>query len=113
MMNALIAKARDLLTGLQTQWCESKNELFPCKECLVKPTCTKACERIIMDNNKLKEVSFEYKCCPDCGSTEFSEGPSGGLCTNIKCCSCGHWFNISPFTFERIHFNKETGVFEK
>lgn len=46
---------------------------------------------------------FGNKACPDCGGTQLYEGPSGGISTNIKCASCGHWFNVSPFTVERIN----------
>jgi len=33
--------------------------------------------------------------CTYCGGTEFYEGPSGGLSTNILCANekCRHWFN--------------------
>lgn len=35
--------------------------------------------------------------CPDCGKkTDFYEGPSGGMSTNIFCAQCGHGFNITP-----------------
>jgi hypothetical protein len=40
--------------------------------------------------------------CPDCGSSDFIEGPSGGMCTNIMCAGCGAKFNMSPFGAERI-----------
>ena len=40
--------------------------------------------------------------CPDCGSVEFFEGPSGGICTNILCAVCGSRFNVSMFFAERI-----------
>jgi DNA-directed RNA polymerase subunit RPC12/RpoP len=32
--------------------------------------------------------------CPDCGSKDFIEGPSGGICTNYTCAECGSRFNI-------------------
>lgn len=34
--------------------------------------------------------------CPDCQSDNFLEGPSGGMCVNVKCENCGHTFNIFP-----------------
>lgn len=41
--------------------------------------------------------------CPDCGSTKFLEGPSGGMCVNFKCATCGSKFNdMGPFGVERI-----------
>jgi hypothetical protein len=45
--------------------------------------------------------------CPDCGSHEFLEGPSGGASTNIKCANelCGSKFNVTGGGFniaERI-----------
>lgn len=43
------------------------------------------------------------KGCPDCGSTRFYEGPSGGMCINIECVDCGSKFNVGPFQHaERI-----------
>lgn len=35
--------------------------------------------------------------CPDCGNTEFYEGPSGGLCINVKCANeaCGTRLNVA------------------
>lgn len=32
--------------------------------------------------------------CPDCGSKDFYEGPSGGVCTNWECAGCGSRFNV-------------------
>lgn len=37
------------------------------------------------------------KGCLDCGSMEFQEGPSGGLCTNFKCADCGSEYNVNMF----------------
>jgi hypothetical protein len=36
--------------------------------------------------------------CPDCGGTQFREGPSGGISTNWVCDNeaCGSRFNIAP-----------------
>ena len=50
----------------------------------------------------LKKCLFEEKCCWYCGSEQFFEGPSGGMCQNIACASCGARYNISPFTVELI-----------
>ena len=46
--------------------------------------------------------------CPDCGGTEFKEGPGGGDATNIEC-RCGSRFNdIGPFSLERIGQDKKS-----
>ncbi len=102
------------LTGLQMRWegklmfkflkREEKN-LFPCKECLVRATCKQACDKIEMDDNKVADIAYKHGKCPDCGSEDFREGPSGGISTNIMCASCNHWFNTTPVVrqFERIH----------
>jgi hypothetical protein len=36
--------------------------------------------------------------CTYCGGTEFYEGPSGGMSTNVLCANpkCRHWFNATP-----------------
>ena len=58
----------------------------------------------------MKELTeYEKKCflegkCPDCGSTKFYEGPSGGSSTNWECAGengvfgCGHKFNLCFFS---------------
>ena len=79
---------------------------FPCSdnECLVRVACTKPCEKIEMDEDKLLDIFTELKGCPDCGTKDFYEGPSGGMSQNMKCSGCGHWFNFClPFSIERIH----------
>lgn len=76
-------------------WVEKKKKkIFPCKSCLLFPNCSKICDKIEMDNDKIRAFLRQHKCCPDCGTSEFYEGPSGGLCTNFQCAGCGHWFNI-------------------
>jgi hypothetical protein len=79
--------------------------LFPCKECIVRPACKQACEKIEMDDEKLSEMVYKNKCCPDCGSDDFQEGPSGGMSINMRCDSCHHWFNVCDVVrqFDRIH----------
>ncbi len=81
---------------------------FPCSsdKCLVRAACTKACEKIEMDDEKILDLFMKYKCCPDCGNDKFMEGPSGGASTNVKCDYCGHWFNLAiPMFVQRIHMN--------
>lgn len=76
-------------------WWEKKEEKeFPCKTCLLYPNCSKICDKIEKDNDKIRVFIKQHRCCPDCGSSEFYEGPSGGGSTNFKCAGCGHWFNI-------------------
>lgn len=41
--------------------------------------------------------------CEACDGDEFLEGPSGGLCTNIKCVNCSAEYNFGPGIMERIH----------
>ena len=38
--------------------------------------------------------------CTYCGGTDFYEGPSGGMSTNVLCANkeCRHWFNSTPMT---------------
>jgi hypothetical protein len=83
---------------------------FPCRSdnCLVRAACTKPCDKLMMDPKLLRDFVEENKCCPDCGSQEFYEGPCGGLSQNVKCAGCGHWFNFAlPVFVERIHISKE------
>lgn len=86
---------------------------FPCSsdECLVRMACTKACDKIEMDDNNVMKLFLRYNGCPDCGSEKFMEGPAGGGAQNIKCRGCGHWFNVGlPLFIQRIHINSN-GVF--
>ncbi len=45
----------------------------------------------------LEEVELESNRCLNCGDNRWYEGPSGGLSINIKCVTCGLWFNSVPF----------------
>jgi hypothetical protein len=48
--------------------------------------------------------------CPDCGATDFYEGPSGGMSVNIMCAKCSSWFNhMGPFGIERIRWSVPEG----
>lgn len=78
--------------------------MFPCVECLVFACCSdkSTCDKIIKDEQKLVAFFRKYKCCPDCGSEEFLEGPRGGMCTNMMCAVCNHKFNMSPVSIQRI-----------
>lgn len=92
-----------------------KSDVFPCKSdrCLVRVSCTKACEKIIMDDKQLMETFLKYNACPDCGSESFKEGPHGGLSINVKCNGCGHYFNFGlPLFINRIHIGP-SGEFQE
>ena len=43
--------------------------------------------------------------CAYCGGTEFYEGPSGGMSTNVLCANpeCRHWFNYSPLGMDDLN----------
>jgi hypothetical protein len=98
-------------------WKKTKNKIvkpyFPCSDdnCLVRAACTKPCEKIEMDDDKLVELFDKYNnVCPDCGNKGFFFGPCGGMSQNIKCTKCGHYFNAAlPFFVQRIHVSG--GVF--
>lgn len=82
--------------------------VFPCSDdnCLVRVSCKQACDKLIMNDDKLKDAFLEYNACPDCGSESFHEGPSGGMATNVKCNGCGHGFNFGlPLFIQRIHID--------
>lgn len=89
--------------------------VFPCSsdECLVRVSCRQLCSNVIMDRTLLKDAFIKNNCCPDCGSTKFMEGPTGGMCTNVKCTGCGHWFNFAlPVMIERIHVAEDGRLYE-
>jgi len=79
---------------------------FPCSSdnCLVRAACTRPCDKLVMDDEGVKELFLKYNACPDCGSEAFYEGPSGGMATNVQCQGCGHWYNMGlPMFIQRIH----------
>lgn len=79
---------------------------YPCVGCVVFASCTKMCDKLEMDEDKIFKHFMEYNTCIDCGSEKFSEGPTGGMCVNVKCVSCGHWFNLAlPLFIQRIRIN--------
>jgi DNA-directed RNA polymerase subunit RPC12/RpoP len=49
-------------------------------------------EDLLSDEQK----ALEEGRCPDCSSTDFFEGPCGGMSVNIKCAHCGSKFNVVP-----------------
>jgi len=51
--------------------------------------------------------------CPNCGSDQWYEGPSGGMAVNIKCANCGLWFNSTPFGLDFIGIKELAGESKK
>lgn len=93
-------------------WKKEKQEeqKFPCSSdnCLIRMSCSKPCEKIEMDDDKLMDLFMKYNACPDCGCENFAEGPSGGAATNVRCNGCGHYYNFAlPVFIQRIHVTKE------
>lgn len=56
---------------------------------------------IIYSFKKKRKKSGMPKCMY-CGGTEWYEGPTGGMMTNILCANkaCRHWFNFCPSPFD-------------
>lgn len=77
---------------------------FPCEGCLILPMgCSELCDKVEMDENKLRDTVMESECCPDCGCKELAAGPCGGMCQNVTCRRCGHRFNFGlPLLVNRI-----------
>lgn len=78
---------------------------FPCKECLILATggCREICDKVEINEYKIKELFETHMVCIDCGSDKMLEGPSGGMCQNVKCAKCGHKFNFGlPLFIHRI-----------
>lgn len=57
------------------------------------------------DPPEAKEATCGKPRCSYCGGTDFFEGPSGGVCVNIRCANekCRHWFNFTPFGLEDLN----------
>lgn len=94
---------------------------FPCEGCLILPAgCYQLCDKVEMDEDKMRELMFRAGeldgglHCPDCGCTEWYDGPSGGLSINSKCGGCGHWFNLAPglMVFQRIHVGENGKIYD-
>jgi len=57
-----------------------------------------------LTENELKSIESGY--CPDCNSTKFLHGPTGGWSENIRCKNCGSEFCFCPpFPTERLDRN--------
>ncbi len=61
------------------------------------------------DSDNTLQSSFKKGQCPDCASTKWYEGPSGGMSTNWFCANddCKSGFNVcavpgGPLLIERI-----------
>jgi len=88
-----------------------KETEFPCRNCLVRASCnfSKPCDKLEMDDKKVKNLIIKYKRCPDCGGEKINDldelnvGPYSGISVDIQCSTCGHWFNISPVYIKRIN----------
>lgn len=60
-----------------------------------------------LSDDELTKIFDEKRICPDCESPAektFLDGPTGGMCVNIKCSNCGSFFNnMGPFGLSRIN----------
>jgi hypothetical protein len=93
---------------------EKKSYRNPCDNCINFTTCKTGCELLEYDEEKLKDLFMEYRCCPDCGCKTLYEGPTGGCSVNVKCKHCDHYFNLAlPMFAERIHMDPKTKEFKK
>jgi uncharacterized protein YxjI len=74
---------------------------FPCDNCLILATgsCREICNKVEMNEDKIMELFKKHMVCIDCGGNKLLEGPSGGMCQNVKCAKCGHEFNFGPPLF--------------
>jgi hypothetical protein len=64
------------------------------------PAASPLAARAILDGRDVLTAWFEkHGCCPDCGGTEFLDGPRAGMSQNIKCARaiCGAEFNVARF----------------
>lgn len=54
-------------------------------------------DRHLQDRDDLTAWFEANASCPDCGSTDFLEGPRGGIAQNVRCgnSACGAWFNTA------------------
>ena len=79
---------------------------YPCSEChlvISGVECKELCDKVEMNDNKLRAHMMDHNTCADCGVAKWYMGPCGGASQNIKCAGCGHKFNHAlPMLFERI-----------
>ena len=62
--------------------------------------------------NNYEKQQIAKGLCPDCGSREWYQGPSGGMTTNYTCAGkdCGHRFNIAIVGSGSVLKNDKTFV---
>lgn len=67
------------------------------KESTVKPKTKKGGD--VQINDDPDQVWASSGQCPECGSADWYEGPSGGMSTNYMCANdaCGAKYNFTPF----------------
>jgi hypothetical protein len=63
---------------------------FPCKNCIVKPVCTKLCPKVLSRGYLTRQLYFHIKHelnCPDCGYTKGTTF-NGNWMSIIECSEC-------------------------
>lgn len=63
---------------------------FPCKECIVKPVCTKLCPKVLSRGHLSRQLYLHMKYelnCPDCGCTKGTRY-NGTWMGTIECSEC-------------------------
>jgi hypothetical protein len=76
---------------------------YPCKECIVKNLCSKACDKVSPSGFNLFIRFYLKKYCPDCGCTRFNVPKfigRGNKIIYIICMDCRRSFNMILYIYE-------------
>lgn len=69
---------------------------FPCKNCLVKPCCSKYCDDLEQFPKVIDIYIVSLKTCPDCGDSNINKGTIFNKTTKI-CFACSKVFRQETF----------------
>jgi hypothetical protein len=68
-------------------------EGFPCPKCIVYANCSRPCDKLLVDHNKLTYLITDMRICPDCGKEAIRSILFLNSATLInKCKRCTHIF---------------------
>jgi len=66
--------------------------MYPCKQCLIKPTCSEYCFDAYIISGESIGKSIANKICPDCGSENEFIINFQSLTYKLTCSECNHKF---------------------
>ena len=77
--------------------------MFPCKECLVRLTCSELCNKVCQRNRSGTIELLSKNICPDCGTNNKFNVRQSFIEYRVNCSGWNHLFVMYGYTFkERV-----------